>query len=396
MSLAIFGGNPAFSKPQLVGAPFVEPEVRERYHRLMDEVFDRKYFTNNGPLVRRFESEIAAIHQVAHCSVTGNATIAQILLLKALGLKGEIILPSFTFIATAHACVWQNLDIVFCDISPDTLMIDPEKAERLITPRTCAIIGVHLFGNVGDVKALTKLCKKYGLKLIFDAAHAFNCSLGDKPVGGFGDGEFLSFHATKFMETFEGGAVLTSDRELNEKIGYLRNFGFSDYDQVTSLGINGKMSESSAAMGLASLPMIGKRTEKLAQVHRAYRNALAGIPGLRLLPVGETGRSNYHYAVIFVDQEGFGVARDKLCRVLWSENIQARRYFYPGCHQMDYYRSACPRHTDPLEVTESVARQVLCLPTNLDNPEADPGTIAALIREVRLKSDEVNQWKNHP
>jgi dTDP-4-amino-4,6-dideoxygalactose transaminase len=395
MSLAIFNGRPAFSKPQLVGVPFVEPEVRERYHKLMDEVFDRKYFTNNGPLVQRFESKIAALHNVAHCSVINNATIAQILLLKALGLKGEVILPSFTFIATAHACLWQNLDVVFCDISPDTLMIDPEKAERLITPRTCAVIGVHLFGNVCNVESLTKLCKKYGLKLIFDAAHAFNCSLGDKPVGGFGDGEFLSFHATKFLGTFEGGAVLTSDGELNEKIGYLRNFGFVDYDMVTSLGINGKMSESSAAMGLASLPMIGKRTEKLAHIHRAYRDALDGIPGIRLLPVGETGRSNYRYAVILVNQEHFGVSRDTLCLALWKENIQARRYFYPGCHQMEYYRAAHPSHADPLEVTNLVSQQVICLPTNLDNPDVDTETISTIIREVQLKAEEVNQWKEH-
>jgi len=395
MSLAILGGHPAFSKPQLVGAPFVEPEVREKYHELMDQVFDRKYFTNNGPLVQRFESEIAAIHQVAHCSVTCNATIAQILLLKALGLKGEIILPSFTFIATAHACIWQNLDVVFCDITPDTLMIDPEKAERLITPRTCAIIGVHLFGNVCNVKALTKLCEKHGVKLIFDAAHAFNCSLGDTPVGSFGNGEFLSFHATKFLETFEGGAVLTSVMELNERIDHLRNFGFVDYDKVTSLGINGKMSESSAAMGLASLPMIARRTEKLAYVHRAYRNALDGIPGIRMLPIGETGRSNYHYAVIFVDQERFSVSRDTLNAALWKENIQTRRYFYPGCHQMDYYRSERPSHADPLEVTRLVSQQVICLPTNLDNPDSDTRTIGGVIHEVHLKAEEVNQWESH-
>ena len=302
MSLAALDGrSPAFISPVYVGVPFMESELRSAYHALIDEAFDRKYLTNNGPLVQRFESEIAVLHKTKYCSALCNATIAQILLMKAMGLEGEVILPSFTFIATAHSCLWQNLDVVFCDISPDSLMIDPDRVEYLITPRTCAVVGVHIFGNICDVDALSRICSRHGLKLIFDAAHAFNCSLGDRTVGSFGDGEFLSFHATKFLGTFEGGAVLCKDKELDAKIRLLRNFGFVDYDNVAHLGINGKMSEASAAMGLASLPMIEQRTAKLSRVHHSYRKNLAEIPGIRILPVGEKGRSNYHYAVILVD-----------------------------------------------------------------------------------------------
>ncbi|MHB8773434.1 MAG: DegT/DnrJ/EryC1/StrS family aminotransferase [Syntrophales bacterium] len=390
---AISKNTPLFPSPLYVGLPVIEPEVRRVYHALMDEAFDRRYLTNNGPLLQRFENEIATLHNVKYCSAVCNATVAQILLMKALELKGEVIVPSFTFIATAHSCLWQDLDVVFCDISPDTLMIDPKKVENLITPQTCAVIGVHLFGNICDVESLTTICAHYGLRLIFDAAHAFNCSLGDIPVGSFGDGEFLSFHATKFLGTFEGGAILCRSEELDARVKLLRNFGFNGYDNVTHLGINGKMSEASAAFGLASLPMIDSRTSRLARVHNAYRKNLCNIRGIKMIYAGETGRSNYQYAVILVDEELFGVSRDLLNEVLWMENIYARRYFFPGCHQMQYCARGGKFRSGQLEVTESISQQVLCLPTNLDDPEADVEKIVSIFNEIHDHADEVNRWK---
>jgi dTDP-4-amino-4,6-dideoxygalactose transaminase len=392
MKLGIITGKPAFSKPLHVGEPVVEKEVRERYFRFMADVFDNRYFTNYGPLVQKLEAEVAKMHGVDHCIAVCNATIAEMLVLSALGLKGEIILPSFTFIATAHACLWQGAKTVFCDISPDTLMIDATQAEKLITDETRAIIGVHLFGNICDIQGLSRLCEKYDLRLIFDAAHAFNCSWGEKPIGIFGDAAVLSFHATKFFGTFEGGAVLTNDGQLASRLRLLVNFGFRGYDDVGFLGINGKMSEASAAMGLASLPAVESREKKLSSNHRIYCDQLSSIPGISIMPIGKNGRSNYQYAIIFVDEERFGVSRDTLCTVLWKDNIIARRYFYPGCHRMEPYKTLYPSACGRLPVTEDVSKRILCLPTNMENPEEDITKIAQIIGTVHDNAKEVSQW----
>jgi len=392
MELAVFSGKPAFAKPIPVGFPIVEADTRQRFHALMDEAFDRNYLTNDGPLLQRLESEIASLHGVAHCAIVCNATIAQMLSLQALGLEGEVILPSFTFIATAHACLWQNLTPVFCDITEDTLTIDPDQVETLITPRTRAVIGVHLFGNPCQVEKLETVCKKHGLSLIFDASHAFGCSYGERSIGGFGDLEFLSFHATKFFSSFEGGAVLTNHADIDQKIRWNRNFGFEGYDNVQHLGINGKMSEAAAAMGLASLPAVPRRMANCQRVYRGYCERLSAIPGVSMVPVGEQGKSNYHYIVLIVDEAEYGVSRDTLVSVLWKENVLARKYFYPGCHQMPFYRRRYPQRTWRLPVTERVSQQVLCLPSNLPHPEEDMDIIADIIVTVRKNAKRVQQW----
>jgi dTDP-4-amino-4,6-dideoxygalactose transaminase len=375
-----------------VGAPHLEAESRARFHQLMDEAFDRDYLTNNGPLVQRLETEIAEMHHVKHCAVTSNATLAQIFLLKALGLCGEVILPSFTFIATAHACVWENLTPVFCDIRPDNLMIDTDDVERLITPRTSAVIGVHLFGNTCDVERLSEICRRRGLHLIFDAAHAFACRRGNISVGGFGDAEFLSFHATKFFGTFEGGAVVTNNPEIDRQIRFLRNFGFRDYDDVGFLGLNGKMAEASAAMGLAALPEVPGRIKRLRSTCLLYRKNFASLPGISILPVGEDGISNYQYFVVLIDRHKFGVSRDVLYRILWAENILVRRYFSPGCHAMSYYRGRRMGASRSLPVTEDVSSRILCFPTNLDDPERVVAAIGELLRVIRNSAVNVEAW----
>ncbi len=392
MDLAIFSERPAFDQPQCVGKPIVEADLFDAYRRRMEGVFERGFFTNDGPLVRELEKEIAKRHDTRHCVLVCNATIAQMLVLKALELTGEIILPSFTFVATAHACLWQNATPVFCDITEDDLMIDPEEIERLSTPRTTAVIGVHLFGNVCDVDALAAECRKRGLTLVFDGGHAFDCSYGEVPVGRFGAAEFLSLHATKLFSTFEGGAILTEDGKLAERLRFLRNFGFRGYDDVGFLGINGKMAEASAAMGLVSLPRVGERIGVLREVHDLYGSELRGIPGVKVLPAGIRGRSNYHYLVILVDAGAFGVSRDALHRVLWEERILSRRYFYPGCHRMDYFRTRYPAAGTALPVTNRVSDEVLCLPTNLARPRDDIRTIASVIKTVHAQSERVDRW----
>jgi dTDP-4-amino-4,6-dideoxygalactose transaminase len=392
MELAIFTKRPAFEEPQCVGKPLVEPDLFEAYARLMEGVFERRYFTNDGPLVRALEEELARRHGVRRCVLVCNATIAQMLVLKALDLEGEIVLPSFTFVATAHACLWQGATPVFCDISPDDLMIDPESVERALSPRTSAVIGVHLFGNVCDVEALTAVCRKHRVTLVFDAGHGFDCAFGETPVGRFGAAEFLSLHATKPFSTFEGGAILTNDERLTERLRFLRNFGFRGYDDVGFLGINGKMPEACAAFGLASLPRAGARIGRLKDNHELYRRELSGVFGVRVLPAGIRGRSNYHYMVILVDAGAFGVDRDALNRVLWEERVLSRRYFYPGCHHMEYFRTRFPGAGGSLPVTERVARQVLCLPTNVPRPERDIPLIVSLIKTVHERAEEVKRW----
>jgi len=392
MKLAIFTGTPLFEKPLYVGNPMMEEETKRKFFKYMDDVFTRNYFTNNGPMVQRLEEEIAKIHSVKHCVAVCNATIGEILVLKALELKGEIILPSFTFISTAHSCLWQGAKTVFCDISADSLTIDANSAVKLISADTSAIIGVHLFGNTCDVKALELLCKDKNIKLIFDAAHAFNCSYGKTPVGNFGNAEILSFHATKFFSTFEGGAILTNDSQLDAALRILRNFGFRNYDDVGFLGINAKMSEASAAIGLASLDSINLRLVRLKETYEMYREELHSIPGIKLLSMGDRGKTNYHYIPILINQDKFGLPRDLLYQVLWKENIIARRYFYPGCHRMEPYKTIYPDAYKKLPVTESIVQRILCLPSNLQNPKKDIPAIVEVIKSVQEHKDKVLAW----
>jgi dTDP-4-amino-4,6-dideoxygalactose transaminase len=372
-----------FSEPLHVGRPFAEESVKASYLKYMEGVFERNYFTNDGPLVREFESRIARIHDVGHCVAVSNATMGLMLVLKALGIEeGEVIMPSFTFIATAHSCLWQNLRPVFCDISPDTLMIDAEKIRGLFTQNTRALIGVHIFGNICDVDGLTRISRDNGLKLIFDSAHAFNCRLNGRPVGGGGSAEVLSFHATKVLSTFEGGAILTNDCALSERLKRLRNFGFVDYDHIVSLGINAKMTESNAAMGLASLDVVEERIVRLKRTHNLYKKCFKDIEGITMIEIDDNVGSNYHYAVLLVEEGGFGVSRDFLYKALWERNVFARRYFYPGCHRQKPYTDMYPDAYKHLPVTEDVSGKVLCLPTNLKNPEIDTVTIADIFKQV--------------
>jgi dTDP-4-amino-4,6-dideoxygalactose transaminase len=389
MRLALLGGEPAFPRPLAVGAPVIEAETRERYYRLMAGAFERNWLTNDGPLVRQLEEELARLHAVRHCALVCNATMAQVLLLRALELQGEVVLPSFTFVATAHACSWQGLTPVFCDISPDSLMAGPAEVTRAVTKGTRVVIGVHLFGNVCDTAGLAETCAHQGLALFFDAAHAFGCTLGDTPIGGSGRAEILSFHATKAFSTFEGGAVLTNDADLDARIRAFRNFGFRGYDDVAWLGLNGKLSESGAALGLASLPAVEARRMRCRVIYEAYRDGLAGIPGVRVLPVGQRGRSNYHYVPILVDVETFGLSRDLLYRLLWAENVLVRRYFYPGLHRMSAYARTAPAPSLP--VTEAVADRILCLPSGFAEPIATVERIVALFREARARAAELRR-----
>lgn len=358
--LAIFGKSPAFAEKLHVGRPNIGN--RDRLLRRISDMLDRNWLTNDGPYVQDFEKRLAQFLGVRNCVAMCNATITLEIAIRALGLTGEVIVPSFTFIATAHALQWQEITPIFCDIDRKTHNIDPPQVERMITPRTSGIIGVHTWGRPCDIDALEAIARRRNLQLLFDAAHAFGCSYKGKLIGGFGRCEVLSFHATKFFNTFEGGAVLTNDDTLAGKMRLMRNFGFSGYDNVIYIGTNGKMTEVCAAMGLTSLESVDEFIAINRRNHHAYRSGLAEIPGITFTAYDERERTNYQYIVLEVDETAAGLTRDELVSVLNAENVLARKYFYPGCHRMEPYRSYFPHAAPVLPETEELCRQVMVLP----------------------------------
>jgi len=387
--LAVFGGEPTFSEKLHVGRPNIGD--RERLLARINDLLDRRWLTNNGPYVQEFERKICEAVGVRHCIAMCNATVALEIAIRATGLKGEVIVPSFTFIATAHALQWQEITPVFCDIDSDTHNLDPRRVEQMITPRTTGMIGVHVWGRPCDVEALTDIARRRSLKLIFDAAHAFGCSCKGQMIGNLGDAEILSFHATKFFNTFEGGAVVTNDDELATKIRLMKNFGFAGYDNVIYVGTNGKMSEVSAAMGLTGLEDLDEFIQVNQCNYRQYRQELAGLPGIKMVAYDETERCNYQYIVLEVDDRAMGITRDQLLKVLWAENVLARRYFYPGCHQMEPYRSYFPHAGLLLPETERLTRRVLSLPTGTAVDTREITQVCKIIRLVVENGSEINE-----
>ena len=359
--LAIFGGQPAFDSAIHVGRPNIGD--REKFLERVNDILDRRWLTNGGYYVTEFERRIAEMVDVEHCVAITNATIGLEIAIRALGLQGEVIVPSFTFIATAHILQWLELTPVFCDIDPQTHTLDPVEVEKLITPRTTGILGVHIWGRPCDIDALTNIADRRGLKLFFDSAHAFGCSHQGKMIGSFGAAEVFSFHATKFLNSMEGGAVVTNDGQLAEQMRWMRNFGFTAYDRTDSIGVNGKMNEVSAAMGLTNLESIDEFVAINREHYQQYKHAFADIEGISLLSYDERERANYQYVVVEVDESQTGLSRDHLMQILHAENVLARRYFYPGCHRMEPYKSDSSAARWFLPHTERVAAQVLTLPT---------------------------------
>jgi dTDP-4-amino-4,6-dideoxygalactose transaminase len=351
--------------------------------KYVDDIFERRWLTNDGPMVQQLEQRVAELHGVKHCVAMCNGTVALEIAIRALGLEGEVIVPSYTFITTAHALHWQAITPVFADIDPVTHNLDPAAVRRMITPRTTGIIGVHLWGRGAPVDELRAIADEHGLKLMFDAAHAFGCSYRGKMIGNFGACEVFSFHATKFFNTFEGGAVLTNDDELAETMRLMRNFGFSGLDNVIHPGTNGKMIEVAAAMGLVNLEAINDVIEANSCNHQAYREALSGLPGISLLAFDKSESNNYQYVVMEVG-EGCPVSRDHIIKALHAENIRARKYFWPGCHNMQPYHDLYPHAGLLLPNTQRVADRVVVLPTGTTMDNKMINDVAAVIR-VLLK-----------
>lgn len=378
--LAIFGGTPTFVDKLHVGRPNIGN--RENLLSRINDILDRKWLTNNGIYVQEFERQIAEFVGVKHCIATCNATVALEIAIRAVGFTGEVIIPSFTFIATAHALKWQEIIPVFCDIDPHTHNIDPNKIVQSITPRTTGIIGVHLWGRPCNVEALSEIADTHNLKLMFDAAHAFGCSHQGRMIGSFGDAEVFSFHATKFLNTFEGGAIVTNSDELAEKIRLMTNFGFAGYDRVIYIGTNGKMNEVSAAMGLTGLDNLDEFIFINCRNYKYYERALKDIPGIKLINYDEVEKSNYQYIILEIDEVLMGISRDKLLEILQAENVMARRYFYPGCHNMEPYRSYFPYSKLLLPETENLTKRIMSLPTGTSVSLEDITKIVEIIKLV--------------
>lgn len=393
--LACLGGQPAFQRPLHVGYPNVGD--RQRFLRRVEDILDRRWLTNDGKFVREFEQAIAAMTGVEHCVATCNGTVALELAFRASGMQDEVIVPGFTFVATAHAAQWQGMTPVFADIEPVGHHIDVTTLESLITERTTGIVGVHLWGRPCDIETLTTIASAHGLRLIFDAAHALGCSWQGQMIGGFGDCEVASFHATKVLNTLEGGAVLTNDAGLADTIRLMRNFGFSGYDEVEYVGTNGKMNEVSAAMGLTLLEQFDSIVAANRAVHESYLSRLDEAPGARFVKYDETERNNFQYVVLEIDEDEAGISRDTLQYVLHAENVLARRYFYPGCHRMEPYRSL-PRYEGlSLPVTERVAGRVLVLPAGASLGDDDVGVIADIVTfAIRNSKDVCSRLENVP
>ncbi|MBN1879736.1 DegT/DnrJ/EryC1/StrS family aminotransferase [bacterium] len=354
---------------------------RSRFLERINRILDVRWLTNNGQYVVELEDRIATLHGVKHCVAVCNGTVGLGIAIRALGIEGEAILPSYTFIATAHALMWQGIKPVFCDIDERTHNLNPEKVESRITSATTAIVGVHLWGRPCVPDELTDIAATHGLQLLFDAAHAFGCTYRGRTIGSFGDVEVLSFHATKIFNTAEGGAILTNRDDLAEKMRLIRDFGFAGYDNVVHLGINGKMNEFCAALGLTNLESLDRFIDANRRNYNCYREELEHLPGLKLIDFNEEEKNNWQYIVVEIDEKKFGINRDDMIRILNQNHVLARKYFWPGCHRMEPYRTLYPESGKHLPVTECVAARVLVLPTGSETSELNIMKICSIIRD---------------
>ncbi|MFD8465561.1 dTDP-4-dehydro-6-deoxyglucose aminotransferase [Streptomyces cyaneofuscatus] len=382
--LALFGGRSAFLQPLYVGRP--SHIDRGRLFERLNWVLDNQWLTNGGPLALEFEDRVAELAGVRNCVATCNATTALQLLIQASDLCGEVIMPSLTFAATAHAVRWVGLEPVFVDVDPATGAMDPAAVAEAVGPETAAIVGVHLWGRPCDVDALEKVAAEHGLPLFYDAAHAIGCTSRGRPVGSFGTAEVFSFHATKVVNGFEGGAIVTNDDGLAQRIRALHNFGIGLTGVSAAGGTNGKMSEASASMALTSLDAFDATVRHNRANFELYSAELSDVPGLTVVPHDREESHNYQYVVVLIDEEQTGIRRDLLLDVLGAENVSAKPYFSPPCHQLPPYSD---RRPVTLPHTERLAAQVFALPTGSTVSREDIRRVCNVVRLAVSRGAEV-------
>lgn len=350
----------AFKEPIYVTRPLLPPI--NKYKEKIDEIWVSQWITNNGQQHQKLEKELKTYLKVDNLSLINNGTIALQIALKALDISGEVITTPFTFAATPHSIAWNGLKPVFCDIDPETLNIDADKIENLITDTTSAILAVHVFGTPCDVDKIEKIADKHDLKVIYDGAHAFGTEIDGTAIGNYGDITMYSFHATKLFNTIEGGALACNDQELKEKIELLKNFGIKNKEEIVEVGTNGKMNEFQAAMGLEVLKEVENERKKRKKIKEIYHNELEDVEGINFIDEPENIKSSQQYLVIRIDKEEFGISRDEVYEKLKKYNVYARKYFYPLCSNFDSYQDLDSAEKNNLPVANKIVDQVLSLP----------------------------------
>jgi len=363
--------------PIYVTQPYLPP--LEEFIPYLEQIWENKILTNNGPFHQQLEQEVCDYLGVNHISLFTNGTIALVTALQALRVTGEVITTPYSFVATAHSLLWNGINPVFVDIDAVTLNLDPEKIEAAITAKTSAIMPVHCYGHPCDVDRIQNIADRYGLKVIYDAAHAFGVKYHGCSILNHGDLSVLSFHATKVFNTFEGGAIVCPDAKTKQYIDQLKNFGFVDEVTVVASGINGKMSELNAAMGLLQLKYIDRIMARRETIDANYRLLLKDVKGIRCLGDMSGGKANYSYFPILVEPD-YPISRDSLYERLKANNIFCRRYFYPLISDFPMYRGLPSAHKENLPIAVDVASKVLCLPIYPGLNELDIKLIACLIR----------------
>lgn len=368
------------NKPIYVTQPSL-PDLEE-FIPYLEKIWDNKILTNNGPFHKQLEKELADFLGVPYISLFANGTLALVTTLQVLRITGEVITTPYSFVATTHSLWWNNIKPVFVDIEPVFGNLDPDKIEAAITPKTTAILPVHVYGNPCEVERIKEIADTYGLKVIYDAAHCFGVKHQGQGICNFGDLSILSFHATKVFNTFEGGAIISHDSATKQRIDYLKNFGFAGETTIMAPGINSKMNEVQAAMGLLQLKSFNESIEKRKQVANRYREILKGVNGISMLPEPQETVSNYAYFPIFVDEKEYGMSRDALYEKLKQNNIFGRRYFYPLISEFSMYRGLESSAPENLPVAHKMANEVISLPIY---PELDKIKIIEIAKLISTK-----------
>jgi len=348
------------NKPIYVTQPSL-PDLQE-FIPYLEQIWKNKILTNNGPFHQQLEKELAEFLGVPHISLFANGTLALLTALQVLRITGEVITTPYSFVATTHSLWWNNIKPVFVDIEPEFGNLDPEKIEAAITPKTTAIMPVHVYGNPCKVERIQEIADIYGLKVIYDAAHTFGVNYKEQSICNYGDLSILSFHATKVFNTMEGGAIVCHDAATKQRIDYLKNFGFAGETKVMAPGINSKMNEMQAALGLLQLKGYPQNAEKRKIIADSYRRELKDIKGIAFLPEPGNTDSNHAYFPIFVDEKEYGISRNQLYEKLKQNNIFGRRYFYPLISEFSMYKGLDSAKPSNLKVASIMADEVICLP----------------------------------
>lgn len=366
-------------KPIYVTSPLL-PSL-EDFTFLLKEIWESKMLTNNGNFHQKLEEELAKYLKVPYLSLFTNGTLPLITALQAMRITGEVITTPFSFVATTHSLWWNGIKPVFVDIEPETCNLDPSKIEAAITPRTTAIMPVHVYGKPCKTKEIQEIANKYGLKVIYDAAHAFGVEINGESILNFGDMATLSFHATKVYNTLEGGALVVHDEQTKKRIDYLKNFGFASETEVVAPGINSKVDEVRAAYGLLNLKQVDHAINSRRKVAIRYRDELQGVKGITFFNDIPGARHNYSYFPIFINAEEYGMTRDELYFKMKEHNVFGRRYFYPLISTFSTYRGLDSANPDNLPIATQMSNNVICLPMHHALSENEVEYILQIIKK---------------